>query len=449
MSIEGALKSNVPPHNLEAEGSVLGAMLLSRDAIARVIEILDSRSFYRKVHRDIYEAILELFERGEPADLITVSDLLSKKGLLESVGGYTYLSSLLDKVPTPSNAAYYAKIIQEKAILRELIEASIKIKELAEDENEEVPLIMDRAEQLIFAVTQRKVFQYFIPLKEELFSVFEMIEVRSQKHSYLSGIPTGFDEFDKITGGLQYSDFIIIAGRPSMGKTALCLNIAHHVGVNLKLPVAIFSLEMSSEQVAMRLLSAEAGIPYYKLRVGDLTEEEWRRITTGINNLAEAPIYIDDSPTMTVLEMRAKARRLKSEVGLSLIIIDYLQLMNSGGKIENRVQEISKISRDLKTMARELDIPVITLSQLSRAVEQRQDKRPQLSDLRESGAIEQEADLVSFLYRDEYYNKDSPVKGLCEIILSKHRNGPTGTIKLGFNKEIMKFDNLKGGLIKE
>jgi replicative DNA helicase len=449
MSIEGALKSNVPPHNLEAEESVLGAMLLSRDAIARVVEVLDSRSFYRKIHRDIYEAILELFERGEPVDLISVSDLLSKKGLLESVGGYTYLSSLLDKVPTPSNAAYYAKIIQEKAILRELIEASIKIKELAEEEEEEVPLIMDKAEQLIFAVTQRKVFQYFITLKEELFNVFEMIEVRSQKHSYLSGIPTGFDEFDKITGGLQYSDFIIIAGRPSMGKTAFCLNIAHHVGVNLKLPVAIFSLEMSSEQVAMRMLSSEAGIPYYKLRVGDLTEGEWRKITTGINNLAEAPIYIDDSPNMSVLEMRAKARRLKSEVGLSLIIIDYLQLMNSGGKIENRVQEISKISRELKTMARELDIPVITLSQLSRAVEQRQDKRPQLSDLRESGAIEQEADLVLFLYRDEYYNSESPEKGSCEIILSKHRNGPTGMVKLGFNKEIMKFDNLKGGLIKE
>jgi|YelNatPaOPRAMG01_1025707.scaffolds.fasta_scaffold00315_59 replicative DNA helicase len=449
MGIEGALKSNVPPYNLEAEESVLGAMLLSRDAIARVIEILDSRSFYRKVHRDIYEAIIELFERGEPVDLISVSDLLSKKGLLESAGGYTYLSSLLDKVPTPSNAAYYAKIIQEKAILRELIDASIKIKELAEEENEEVPVIMDKAEQLIFAVTQRKVFQYFIPLKEELFNVFEMIELRSQKHSYLSGIPTGFDEFDKITGGLQYSDFIIIAGRPSMGKTAFCLNIAHHVGVNLKLPVAVFSLEMSSEQVAMRMLSSEAGIPYYKLRVGDLTEGEWRRITTGINNLAEAPIYIDDSPNMSVLEMRAKARRLKSEVGLSLIIIDYLQLMNAGARIENRVQEISKISRELKTMARELDIPVITLSQLSRAVEQRQDKRPQLSDLRESGAIEQEADLVLFLYRDEYYNSESPEKGTCEVILSKHRNGPTGTIKLGFNKEIMKFDNLKGGLIKE
>ncbi|MGC8717164.1 MAG: replicative DNA helicase [bacterium] len=449
MGIEGALKSNVPPYNLEAEESVLGAMLLSRDAIARVIEVLDSRSFYRKVHRDIYETIIELFERGEPVDLISVSDLLSKKGLLESVGGYTYLSSLLDRVPTPSNAAYYAKIIQEKAILRELIDASIKIKELAEEENEEVPVIMDKAEQLIFAVTQRKVFQYFIPLKEELFNVFEMIELRSQKHSYLSGIPTGFDEFDKITGGLQYSDFIIIAGRPSMGKTAFCLNIAHHVGVNLKLPVAIFSLEMSSEQVAMRMLSSEAGIPYYKLRVGDLTEGEWRRITTGINNLAEAPIYIDDSPNMSVLEMRAKARRLKSEVGLSLIIIDYLQLMNSGAKIENRVQEISKISRELKTMARELDIPVITLSQLSRAVEQRQDKRPQLSDLRESGAIEQEADLVLFLYRDEYYNNESPEKGTCEVILSKHRNGPTGTIKLGFNKEIMKFDNLKGGLIRE
>ncbi|MGB9682892.1 MAG: replicative DNA helicase, partial [bacterium] len=238
MGIEGALKSNVPPYNLEAEESVLGAMLLSRDAIARVIEVLDSRSFYRKVHRDIYETIIELFERGEPVDLISVSDLLSKKGLLESVGGYTYLSSLLDRVPTPSNAAYYAKIIQEKAILRELIDASIKIKELAEEENEEVPVIMDKAEQLIFAVTQRKVFQYFIPLKEELFNVFEMIELRSQKHSYLSGIPTGFDEFDKITGGLQYSDFIIIAGRPSMGKTAFCLNIAHHVGVNLKLPVA-------------------------------------------------------------------------------------------------------------------------------------------------------------------------------------------------------------------
>ncbi|MCX7795932.1 MAG: replicative DNA helicase [bacterium] len=448
MGIEEVVKANVPPHNLEAEESVLGAMLLSRDAIAQVIEILDSRSFYRRAHRDIYEAIIELFESGEPVDIISVSDHLSKKGLLESVGGYTYLSSLLNKIPTPSNAAYHAKIVQEKAILRELIEAGIKIKELAEEESDEVPVIMDKAEQLIFAVTQRKVFQYFIPLKEELFNVFELIEVRSRKHSYLSGIPTGFEEFDKLTGGLQYSDFIVIAGRPSMGKTAFCLNIAHHVGVNLKLPVAVFSLEMSSEQVAMRMLSSEAGIPYYKLRVGDLSETEWRRITTGINALAEAPIYIDDSPNISVLEMRAKARRLKSEVGLSLIIIDYLQLMSSGARMENRVQEISKISRDLKAMARELNVPVVTLSQLSRAVEQRQDKRPQLSDLRESGAIEQEADLVLFLYREEYYNKETPQKGTCEVIVAKHRNGPTGTIKLGFNKEIMRFEDLRGGLVQ-
>ncbi|MFA5881091.1 MAG: replicative DNA helicase [Eubacteriales bacterium] len=438
------LLEKIPPQNLDAEQSVLGAMLIDHEAVAKAIETLRPQDFYRDANAHIYEAIVNLFDRSEAVDLITLSEELRQSGLLDQVGGVSYVAGLANSVPTSANVEYYARIVQEKSLLRSLISASTRIAQMGYEGDEEIESLLDKAEQMIFEVSQRKTNSGFVPLKTILMQTFERIEFLYQSKGGITGVPSGYTNLDKLTSGFQNSDLIIVAARPSMGKTSLCLNIAQHASVRKKLPVALFSLEMSREQLVTRMLCGEAMVDQQKVRTGKLTDEDWQKLTQAAGPLSQAPLFIDDSPGVSVVEMRAKCRRLKSEHGLSLVVLDYLQLMQGSRRSENRQQEISDISRSLKALARELQVPVIALSQLSRAVEQRQEKKPMMSDLRESGSLEQDADLVMFIYRDEYYKQDeSEKRGIAEIIVAKQRNGPTGSVELGFLKEYTKFVNLE------
>ncbi len=433
----------IPPQNVEAEQSVIGSMLLDKDAIPNIAEILKSEDFYREDHREIYDVIMDLFDKGEAIDLITVSDQLKQRGTLESVGGLEYLTNVATSVPTTANSRHYAKIVEEKSLLRKLIRASSEILDMGYEASEEAAVVLDRAEKSIFDILQKRSTQGFIPIKDALLDTYNRLEELYNSKSFITGVPSGFTDLDHKTAGFQGSDLVLIAARPAMGKTAFALNIAQYAAVVKKVPVAIFSLEMSKEQLVSRLLCSEAMVDSQKIRTGRLDDEDWQKLARATGPLSEAPVFIDDTPGASVMEIRAKCRRLKLEKGLGLVVIDYLQLMQGRGKTENRQQEISEISRSLKILAKEINVPVIALSQLSRAPEQRTDHRPIMSDLRESGAIEQDADIVMFLYRDDYYNEDSEKKNVAEVIVSKHRNGSTGTIELRWFGEYTKFCNLK------
>ncbi len=434
----------IPPQNLDAEQSVLGAMIIDKEAVVKAVELLKPDDFYRDANGHIYEAIVNLFDRGEAVDLITLTEELRQSGLLEQVGGVAYVAGLANSVPTSANIEYYARIVEEKSLLRRLINVSTRMARMGFEADEEVETLLDRAEQMVFELTQRKSLSGFTPLKTVLMDTFERIEFLFQNKGNITGVPSGFTALDKMTSGFQPSDLVIVAARPSMGKTAFCLNIAQHASLKKSLPVAVFSLEMSKEQLVTRMLCVEAMVDQQRLRTGELNDDEWQKLTRAAGPMAQAPLFIDDTPGISVMEMRAKCRRLKSEHGLSLIVIDYLQLMSGNRKTENRQQEISEISRSLKALAREMQAPVIALSQLSRAVEQRQDKKPMMSDLRESGSLEQDADIVMFIYRDDYYNPDTTDRpNRADIIIAKQRNGPVGSVELGFLKEFTKFVTLE------
>lgn len=431
----------IPPQNIEAEQSVLGSIMIDNEAFAKVIEIITRDDFYKESHRKIFDSMFKLYEKNEPIDLITVTENLRKNTDIEAVGGDTYLSSLAAQVPTAANARYHAKIIREKSLLRALIRSASEIAGKVYEESLEADELVDQAERIIFNISDKRIKASFNSLKDLLKGSFETIEHLYDKKNAITGIAAGFNDLDELTSGFQRGDLVIIGGRPSMGKTALGLNIARHVGVELKEPVAIFSLEMSKEQLAMRMLCSEAMVDSNSVRKGFIRKDDWSKLTNAAGRLTEAPIFIDDSSSINVLEMRAKARRLKMEhKGVSLILVDYLQLMRGRGSFEkNREQEISEISRSLKSLAKELDVPVIALSQLNRGVEQRQIKRPTLADLRESGAIEQDADVIIFLYREEFYNRETSEKNKAEVIVAKQRNGPTDTINLTFFPHYTRF----------
>lgn len=431
----------IPPQNLEAEQAVIASMLLDPAAIDKVEEILDESAFYRDAHRRVFRAIGVLSARNESVDLITVTEELRRAGELESIGGASFLQSLLDSVPSSAHVEFHARLVLEKAVLRRMITTSAEIIEKSYAAAEPWTSILDSAEQMLFSIGQTRLKKEFVPLKEVLRRTFEIIEELYENKRAVTGVPTGYELLDRLTSGLQRSDLIVIAGRPSMGKTSLMLNIAESVAIDSKIPVGVFSLEMSREQVVQRFLCSRARIPGRRLRTGFLKESEWPHLTQAAARLSEAPIFIDDTPAIGLMEMRAKARRLKSRFGLGLLCVDYLQLAQGLQNPESRQQEISQISQGLKALAKELEIPVIAGSQLSRAVEARENKRPILSDLRESGAIEQDADLVMFIFREEVYKPDKEdVKGLAELIIGKHRNGPTGIVPLVFLGEFTRFE---------
>ncbi len=433
----------IPPQNLEAEMAVLGSMLLDEEAVSVAVEKLDSACFYKDTHKKIFQAISDLFNANKAIDLITLIDALKKDGTLEEVGGGSYLTSLANAVPTAANINHYANIVRERYILRTLITNSTKIISVCHESQGNIAEVVDTAERLIFEVSDRRNQGTYLHLKEIVKDSIETIDKLYQNKAHVTGIPTGYVDFDIKTAGLQPSDLIIIAGRPSMGKSAFALGIAEYAGVIEKVPTAIFSLEMSKEQLGQRMLCSHARVDAHKVRTGYLATSDWPRLTAAAGKLSEAPIYIDDTPAISVMELRAKARRLKSHHGIKLIILDYMQLMRgSAMNMESRQQEISEISRSLKALARELSVPVIAISQLSRAVESRTDHRPQLSDLRESGAIEQDADVVVLILREEYYNPSPDNQGVAEAIIAKQRNGPVGSLKLAFIKEYTRFDNL-------
>jgi replicative DNA helicase len=433
----------VPPQNLEAEESVLGAMMLSPGAIGAVSEILDAGDFYRESHAKIYRAALGLYAKGEPVDAITLVDELEERGELEEAGGRVRIHELAALVPATANAAHYARIVREMATLRGLIRAGSEIARLGWERPGETIDLVDRAEQVIFDLSQQRVTTEFSHIETLLKESFERITALYEAGAEVTGTPSGFKDLDRLTSGFQPGNLIIVAARPSMGKSALVLCMAANLAVRHDVPVALFTLEMSKAEVTQRLMCSEAKVESQRLRTGKLAPDDWPRLTAACDKLAKAPIYIDDSGSINMMEIRSKARRLKSRhPDLGLVVVDYMQLMSSGGTVENRVQEVSQISRQLKVLARDLEVPIVALSQLSRAVEQRTDKRPILSDLRESGSIEQDADLVAFIYRDEYYNEESDQQGLAEIHVAKHRNGPTDSIKLSFLKRYAKFADL-------
>ncbi len=434
----------IPPQNIEAEQCVLGCILIEAGALLKVLEILEPDDFYKERHSIIYSAIIDLFDRNEPQDLVTVHNELKRKGQLDAVGGAVYLAELTETVPVASNVDYYARIVRDKAILRRLINKGSDIVSMCYEEAEDVDDILEYAESAVFELSQAKIKQSFHRLKDIIKDSIQKVEDLYEKRELVTGVPSGFHELDKLTAGFQPSDLIIIAGRPSMGKTAFALNIAQHAAVDNNIPTAVFSLEMSKEQLALRMLCSEAMVDAHKVRTGFLSREDWPRLINAAGSLSRASLFIDDTPALGVLEMRAKARRLKSDQGIGLVIVDYLQLMQGRSGAERREQEISEISRSLKAMAKELHVPVIALSQLNRKVEDRPNKRPQMSDLRESGAIEQDADIIAFIYRDEVYNRDenNPRRGKAEIIVAKQRNGPTGTVVLAFVGRYSSFGNL-------
>jgi replicative DNA helicase len=440
------LSSRVPPHNLEAEESILGACLLSREAIANVLEVVTSQDFYKPAHAEIFTTVLELYGRGEPVDAVTLAEELRRKDLLEAIGGMPYLHTLVSSVPTAGSATHYARIVEENALLRRLIEASQTISEIAFSVPGDVEDAVDQAENLVYQVSQRRLSQDFTQLSDLLTENMELIEKLSERGSSITGLPSGFTELDNLTAGFQPSNLIIVAARPSQGKSSFAISVAQHVAVTAQIPVVIFSLEMSKMELVQRLICSEARIDSNRLRRGALSDSDWPKLSHALGRLAEAPIFIDDTPNVTIMELRAKCRRLKSRHGLGLVIVDYLQLMQPIRRTENRVQEVTEISRSIKILARELEIPVLAVSQLSRNVEYRADKRPVLADLRESGSLEQDSDLVLFIYRDEVYNQDSAQKGIAEIHLSKHRNGPIGKIELAFLEHYTKFANLARGV---
>ena len=435
---------HLPPQSIEAEESLLSAILLDNNTLLDVVEILAVADFYRTAHQKIYAAIIELFDKGEPIDLVTLANNLKEKGQLEGVGGASYLARLVDAVPLAVNAQHYAKIIADKASLRRLIEKANAIAKRCYDDRGNVDDVIDFAEASIFEISERKTSQSFYPISRLILRNIETLEENQGNKSLVTGVPMGFGLLDNLTSGLQKSDLIILAARPSMGKTALALNIAKNAAVDSNIPVAIFSLEMSKEQLSLRMLCAEARLDSSRLRGGFFSMADWHRLTDAAGTLSESPIYIDDSPSLSAMEIRAKARRLKMDKNIGLVIIDYLQLMKARAGAERRDLEISEISRSLKALAKELEIPVLAISQLNRMLEQRNDKRPRLSDLRESGALEQDADVVAFIYRDEIYNQDenNPLKGIAEIILAKQRNGPTGKVRLTFLDAYTRFENL-------
>jgi replicative DNA helicase len=424
----------LPPQNLEAEQCVLGSILLQQGALVKVLELLAADDFYRDAHKSIFQAMVDLFEKNEPQDIITVSNILKDKNKLDEIGGPAYLANLTDIVPVAANIVYYAQIIRSKAILRRLIQTCTEIATRCYDEQDDIDSLVDDTEQTIFDISRSKSSQHFQPLGTIIPETFKKVEKLAERKELITGVPTGYEDLDRITSGFQPSDLIIVAGRPSMGKTALALNIAQNAAIFSKIPVAVFSLEMSKEQLGMRMLCSVSRVDSQDIRTGFIKDSDWPKLARATGILSEAPIFIDDTPAIGVLEMRAKSRRLKAEYNVGLVIVDYLQLMRGRTNAERREQEISEISRSLKAMAKELDMPVVALSQLNRSLESRPNKRPQLSDLRESGAIEQDADLICFLYRDEIYNKneDNPRRGIAEVIVGKQRNGPTGSVDLTF-----------------
>ena len=442
------MEERVPPQNIEAEQSVLGAMLIDKEAIAKATEILSAEDFYREAHRVIFSAMLEVYNKNEAVDMITVTDILRRDNKLEDVGGIAYITSLANVVLTAANVKYHAEIVAEKSVLRQLVKVSTEIAAMGYEANDEVGVLLDTAESRILEISNRKKRADFTPISAVLMDSVQNIEKLLNNKGGLTGIPTGFNDLDKLTSGLHPSDFIILAARPSMGKTALALNIVQNVALRAHKrvggdprSVAFFSLEMSKEQLVNRMLCAEANIDSQRLRIGEMKEDDWTHLWDACDVMSKAKIYIDDTAGITVMDMRSRARRLKAEHGLDLIVVDYLQLMQGSGKRNtsgDRQQEVSEISRSLKALARELDVPVLALSQLSRGVEARQVKRPMLSDLRESGSLEQDADIVAFLYREDYYNPETENKHT-ELIIAKHRNGPVDTVNLFFHKQFTKF----------
>ena len=431
----------VPPQNIEAEQSVLGAILIEQSAIAKISDILQPEDFYREAHKLVYRSAMTLFERGEAIDFITVIDMLRREEALERAGGISYITSLANGVPTAANIVFHAKIVQEKSLLRRLIHAATDIAAMGYAETEEVERVLDHAEQKILEVATRKIGQDFAPIKEIIFSTLDKIDEMHKAKGGITGLSTGFTNLDKLTGGFRRSDLILIAARPSMGKTAFVLNVAQHMATRDKKSVAIFSLEMPREQLAMRMMCAEGLIDSQHFRTGAMSNDEWKNLVDAADRLSASPMFIDDTAGVNAVELRNKARRISKEHGLDCIIIDYLQLMDGGAhsRIDNRQQQISDISRSLKALARELKVPVIALSQLSRGPESRTSRKPMLSDLRESGSLEQDADMVAFLYREDYYNPETEKKNLTELIIAKNRNGPTETVELYFHKNFTRF----------
>ncbi|MCX6765223.1 MAG: replicative DNA helicase [Candidatus Nealsonbacteria bacterium] len=446
MSEEQNVEAKLPPQSLDAEKSVLGCLMLDKNAIIKVVDLLLVDDFYKKAHQEIYETIVELFKRNDPIDFLSVSSKLKDKNLLEEIGSNAYLSELVNFVPTSTHVLNYAKIVRRKRILRDLIEASQEINDIGREEDEDVDTLLDRAEQKIFRIAQRSLSQNFVLVKDELSAAFERMDKLSKRRGEVRGVATGFTELDKKLSGLQKSDLIILASRPSMGKTSLALNIAANVALESKIPVGIFSLEMSNDQLIDRLIASYANVDMAKIRTGMLSSEgednDFTRIQHAMGLLSEMPLYVDDAASINVLQMRAMARRLQAERGLGLIIVDYLQLMQPTNPNSSPVQQITEISRSLKILARELNIPVLALSQLSRAVEQRIPQIPRLADLRESGALEQDADVVLFIYREDRYREESTRKNIADIIIAKHRNGPIGKAELYFDEQRTSFRNL-------
>jgi replicative DNA helicase len=429
----------VPPHNVEAEESVLGSMLLSKDAIAEVLELLREDDFYRPAHRTVFRSVLELYGHGDAVDAVTVAEELRRNGALADIGGAPFLHTLVATVPTAANAGFYARIVKEAGVLRRLIDAGTQIVQLGFETPQDTESAVDRAESLVYQVAQGRVTEDYHSLRDVLTGTLEAIERLHEDHREITGVPTGFPDLDRLTSGLQPSNLVIVAARPAVGKSTLGLDVARHAAVRAGVPTVVFSLEMSRTELVQRLMCAECTVDMQRLRTGRMEESDWTRLTRSLGKLADAPLFIDDSPGTTMMEIRAKCRRLKQRHGLGLVVVDYLQLMQPSRRFENRQQEVSEISRSLKLLAKELEVPVIAISQLSRQTESRSDRRPMLSDLRESGALEQDSDVVLFIYRDELYDPESPRKGEADLILAKHRNGPTDTVTVTFQGQYSRF----------
>ena len=434
-----------PPHDLAAEQCVLGGMLMSKDAISDVMEVIRPADHYRPAHQIVHEAILELYGRGEPADPVTVSDLLAKRGELARVGGGAYLHTLIASVPTAANAGYYARIVRERAILRRLVEVGTRIVQLGYAGDGDADELVDRAQAEIYGVTERRVSEDFLPLSEIMPGALDEIEAIGSRGGVMTGVPTGFANLDALTNGLHAGQMVVIAARPAIGKSTLALDLARAAAVKHRLATVMFSLEMSRNEITMRLLSAEARVPLHAMRTGQMGEEDWTRLARRMSEVVDAPLFIDDSPNMSMVEIRSKCRRLKQRHDLRMVIVDYLQLMSSPRRVENRQQEVSEMSRSLKLLAKEIDVPVVAISQLNRGPEQRNDKRPLLSDLRESGSIEQDSDVVILLHREDAYERESPRAGEADLIVAKHRNGPTTTVTVAFQGHYSRFVDMAPG----
>ncbi|MFL4476153.1 replicative DNA helicase [Paeniglutamicibacter sp. MACA_103] len=439
---QGSDYGRTPPQDLVAEQSVLGGMMLSKDAIADCVEVLRGLDFYRPAHEAIYEAIIDLYGRGEPADAVTVSDLLTKRGEITRIGGPAYLHTLIQSVPTAANAGFYAEIVRERAVLRRLVDAGTKIVQLGYSQDGEVDAIVNEAQAEVYKVAERRTAEDYVPLRDIIEGTVDEIESAGSRGEGVIGVPTGIFELDELTQGLHGGQMIVIAARPAVGKSTFALDFARSASIKHNMTSVFFSLEMGRNEIAMRLLSAEASIALQNLRKGTIQDEEWSKIATTMGRLNDAPLFIDDSPNMSLMEIRAKCRRLKQKHDLKLVVLDYLQLMSSGKKVESRQQEVSEFSRALKLLAKELDVPVIALSQLNRGSEQRTDKKPMISDLRESGSIEQDADMVILLHREDIYDKESARAGEADVIVAKHRNGPTKTIVVAFQGHYSRFNNM-------